>query len=106
MTVDLAALADPEAEAAYRAQLAREAYRDGYDEGFSAGAAAQAAAYKAVLTGVFRSAQLEQRRRHVCCAPCRRTGHRNGCTRCEDRSRETYGNSHPDDYPGRQVSAA
>ena len=41
---------------------------------------------------------LERLRHHVCCGACRRTGHRAGCERCEDRIRETFGQPHPDDY--------
>lgn len=37
---------------------------------------------------------------HLCCRACRLGGHRNGCPRCEDRTRATFGDPHPDDYPG------
>lgn len=40
---------------------------------------------------------LELRRWHVCCGTCRRSGHRAGCTRCEDRTRATFSQPHPDD---------
>ena len=49
--------------------------------------------------------ELELRRYHVCCRPCRTGGHRAGCTRCEDRSRATAGLPHSDDYPGQDGAA-
>jgi hypothetical protein len=104
VSVDLA-LADPAAELAYRWQLAREAYRRGVDDGRRAGVAETVDWYKRLLTNTVADAQLEQRRRHLCCGPCRRTGHRHGCPRCEDRGRETYASPHPDDYPGQDGAA-
>ena len=48
--------------------------------------------------------QVMARRWHVCCAACQRRGrHQSGCDRCEDRTRATFGQPHPDDYPGRQA---
>lgn len=44
---------------------------------------------------------LDRLRWHVCCATCRRTGHRAGCPDCQDRDQATYSQPHPDDYPGR-----
>lgn len=38
---------------------------------------------------------------HVCCARCRRVGHRAGCADCQDRTRATFGRPHPDDFEGR-----
>src|SRR5262245_10717106 len=98
MSIDLA-LIDPAAEADYRPRLAREAYCSGYEDGRRSGVAETVAWYKRLLRNTVSDAQLEQRRRHVCCARCRRGGHRDGCARCEDRGRETYGKPHPDDYP-------
>jgi hypothetical protein len=40
---------------------------------------------------------------HLCCGPCRRAGHRAGCARCEDRTRATFSQPHPDDYQGGAV---
>ena len=100
MTADLAAIADPAAEIEFRRRVAAEAYRNGVDDGRRAGIAETVSWYKRLLTNTVADAQLEQRRRHVCCGPCRRTGHRHGCKRCEDRGRDTYGASHPDDYQG------
>lgn len=48
--------------------------------------------------------EAERRRWHVCCRACRRTGHRDGCPRCEDRTRDTYGHPHVDDYVPGQAS--
>jgi hypothetical protein len=100
MTADLALLADPAAELKLLRQLAAESYRAGVDDGRRAGIADTVDWYKRLLVNTVADAQLEQRRRHVCCGPCRRTGHRHGCTRCEDRSRQTYAQDHPDDYRG------
>jgi hypothetical protein len=102
VTADLAA-----AEAAYHAQLAREIYRDGFEDGRRAGIADTVAWYKRLLRNTFADAQLEQRRRHVACRYHRRRGCSDNCAckRCEDRGRETYGNPHPDDYPGQDGAA-
>jgi hypothetical protein len=40
---------------------------------------------------------------HVCCIPCRRAGHRNGCPDCQDRTRETFADPFPGDYLGGPV---
>lgn len=98
MNAELVPFADPAAEARYRAVLARESFAAGYAEGLADGAVGAAAAIKAAQHGCYANAQLEARRWHVCCKECRRRGHRDGCTRCEDRDRETFGEPHPDDY--------
>ena len=91
MTADLALLADPLAELELLRQLAAEAYRAGCRRRYRrAGIEDTIDWYKRLLTGTVADAQLEQCRRHVCCGPCRRTGHRHGCKRCEDRGRETF----------------
>jgi hypothetical protein len=97
----VALLDDPLSEVVYRVQLAREQYGIGYAEGWQAGAVAAIADYKAAQHGIYREARLEQRRRHVCCRRCRLRGHRDGCTGCQERDRETYGEPHPDDFTGR-----
>ena len=38
---------------------------------------------------------------HLCCGPCRRGGHRDGCPDCQGRTAATFGDPHPDDYRGR-----
>ena len=110
MLADLAALIAPEAEVAYRRQLAREAARDayarGYRDGFERGARLLDAEWPAIVAPIVTNrpdhGELERRRLHVCCRACRRAGqHRQGCTTCEDRDRETVGKPHPGDYPGR-----
>lgn len=100
MTIPLALIADPDVEAELRRQLAVEAWQDGYELGLVDGAAAQATAYKRALLGRYRDAQLEAARWTVLCGPCRRNGRRDGCTRCEVRTREDFGRSHPDDFQG------
>lgn len=102
MTADLA---DTGTAAGLAYRLAVEAYTAGFGDGRRDGIQDTIDWYKRLLTNTVADAQLEQRRRHVCCGPCRRSGHRPGCTRCEDRSRETYGNPHPDDYPGQDGAA-
>jgi hypothetical protein len=42
---------------------------------------------------------------HLCCKRCRRSRHRPGCRDCEDRTRETFGDPHPDDFAGRDGTA-
>ncbi len=49
--------------------------------------------------------ELEMVRYHVCCAGCRRDGHRAGCVRCVENCRETFGQPHPDDFPGQQAGS-
>ena len=100
MTADLAVVAEADAEFELLRQLAAEAYRAGFDDGRRAGVDDAVSWYKRLLRNTVSDAQLEQRRRHVCCGQCRRTGHRRGCPRCEDRGRATYGDCHPDDYRG------
>lgn len=103
MTADLALLADPDAEIKLLRQLAAESYRAGVDDGRRAGIADTIDWYKRLLVNTVADARLEQRRRHVCCGPCRRRGHRDGCTRCEDRDRATFGAAHSDDFRGRDA---
>ena len=97
-----------DAELAYWRQLGCEAwadgYRLGYDAGFERGARLIEAGWPAIVEPVLRNrpdhAVAEARRCHVCCARCRRDGHRPGCPDCEDRDRETFGRPHPGDYGG------
>jgi hypothetical protein len=49
--------------------------------------------------------ELERVRWHLCCGPCRRGGHRAGCAACQDRTRATTSQAHPDDYPGQDGTA-
>lgn len=51
-------------------------------------------------------AELEARRWHVCCRRCRGSGHVAGCGNCEDRTRETFGRPHKDDFTGRRQESA
>lgn len=97
---EAASLIDPAAETRHWIRIAREHYSSGYDTGYEEGAVAAIEEYKRQQHGLVREAQLEQPRHHVCCGPCRRTGHQPGCSACEDRDRETFGQPHPDDFPG------
>lgn len=94
----LAVIDDPEAETAMRRQLAREAGECTYDVGYRDGVAAMSTAYKRWLLGEYDHTALEGARYTVLCRDCRRNGHRDGCTRCEVRDRETFGLPHADDY--------
>lgn len=76
-------------------------FLDGVRDEWSRGYAAAVADVKAADHGIVGELQLELRRWHVCCGPCRRAGHQDGCARCEDRTRATFGSPHPDDYRGR-----
>lgn len=104
-------LPDPATETAYRHQLAREAYdaglADGYRIGYRLGAHDYSADWQQTILPILERvadspapADRDRRRWHVCCRPCRRTGHQPGCPDCEDRTRDTYSDPHPDDYPG------
>lgn len=101
----LDAMPDPAAEAAYRHQLCAEAARDGYQQGRVSGYIQAVEDFKAMQHNAVRDLGRYLDRWHVCCGSCRRTGHRPGCTRCEGRTRETYGRSHPDDYPGEEAAS-
>lgn len=86
-------------------ELAADAYGRGFQEGYERGARVLSAEWPSVVAPVLARrpdhAELVRRRNHVCCRECRRDGCRAGCTRCEDRTPETAGDPHPDDYmPG------
>lgn len=95
----LAAIPDPQAELELRRQLVREAYEHGralgWREGYERGARLLEAEWPSVVGPVITDrpdhAELERRRWTV---------------RSEQRTRETYGQPHPDDFPGRKVTAA
>jgi hypothetical protein len=99
MTADLLSLSD---ERDMQLELRHRAYREGYLEGsrdqWSAGYAAAVGDMKAAQHAVIPQLQLEIQRWHLCCRSCRLGGHRDGCTRCEDGTRETFTRPHPDDY--------
>jgi hypothetical protein len=80
-----------------------EAAADAYEAGWNDGRLDLIADEKSAQVGiarVLRESATPALRWHVCCGPCRRGGHRPGCPRCEDRTRETFGRPHPDDFPG------
>ncbi len=87
-------------EAAYAGGLA-DGWRDGYEQAHRD----MAASWRRYLAPVQAPGQIERTRWHVCCGSCRRGGHRAGCTRCEDRTRATFGQPHPDDYQDGSVAA-
>jgi hypothetical protein len=84
-------------------------YHRGYLEGgrskFEEGYAAAVTDLKTAQHEHVASLAVYLRAWHVCCGPCRRAGHRDGCSRCEDRTRETFGRPHPDDHPGQEAAA-
>lgn len=80
-------------------------FLDGARDQYSAGYAAAVADVKSAQHDLVDEVGVELRRWHVCCRPCRVGGHQAGCTRCQDRTRATFGRRHPDDYPG-QAGAA
>jgi hypothetical protein len=102
-------------DAALKARIAATAaaHRAGFAEGFEAGRRAtlenlaedkrQLAAEVAGLASRPKYAELERRRWHACCLPCRRGGHRAGCPDCQDRTRATFADPMPDDYLGGPV---
>ena len=109
----LAAMPDPAAVDEHWRRICTEqtarARRDGYHAGYRAGYVRAVEEIKAVehqlvdALGGIDLPQVMARRWHVCCAACQRRGrHQSGCDRCEDRTRATFGQPHPDDYPGRQ----
>jgi hypothetical protein len=83
-------------------ELAADAYDRGYSDGYERGARVLSAEWPSVVAPLFADrpdhAELVRRRLHVCCRECRRCGHRDGCARCENRTPETAGIPHPDDY--------
>ncbi len=83
-------------------ELRHRAYREGFMDGgrdqWSAGYAAAVGDIKRAEHGIVGAQRQQRHPWHLCCRSCRLRGHRNGCTRCEDRTRETFGNPHPDDY--------
>jgi hypothetical protein len=97
-------------ESAARLAARAEGYAAGYEAGDHAGREAvhewyaeqdrEVSAAAAAVLNRPAPAAVSRHRWHVCCRPCRRGGHRDGCTRCEDRTCATFGDPHPDDYPG------
>jgi hypothetical protein len=98
-----------EAELAARLALERAAYARGLADGIEAGRAqasaellAEVSMEKRLQVGIVRAlaeAAPPAYRWHLCCHSCRLGGHRPGCGRCEDRTRETFAAPHPDDWP-------
>jgi hypothetical protein len=76
----------------------------GYDEGFAQAEQDMERRWQEIARLVARGCpahgEIEAARWHVCCRPCRLSGHRKGCTDCEDRARETFGQPHPADSSG------
>jgi hypothetical protein len=97
---------EPQVSLGTARQWAAQARADGYTEGWDAGAVAGVAALKAQQHDIVTDWRAYLRCWHVCCRECRRAQpgarrcERQGCRRCQVRTRETYGLPHPDDYPG------
>ena len=100
MSAVVAALADPADEVELRRLLAVEFGRDGYRQGYSAGWLAAVAMLKRLQHGLVAEAAIEVVRWTVSCREHRITGYAGDCPRCEVRTRETFGQPHPDDYQG------
>lgn len=102
--MNAAAVLDLSDERDAELELRHRAYQEGHMEGSRAqwdeGYAAAVADMKRAQHDTVTELQLDLRRWHLCCGPCRRTGHRDGCTRCENRTRATFGDAHPDDRGG------
>lgn len=90
------------------------AHAEGYRLGAEQAAAQWQAGYNAAcadlkgvqhaLVDVFGElAEVQARRWHLCCVPCRRRGHRTGCRECQDRTAETWAEPMPGDYLGGPV---
>jgi hypothetical protein len=92
--------ADHGAEIRMRQQLSAEVGQRRYQEGRSAGYLQAVAEIKRAQHQAVDDLDLYLTRWHVCCGPCRRTGHQPGCTRCQARPRATFGEIHPDDFTG------
>jgi len=87
---------------------ARHARADAYEAGWSAGRLDLIADEKRAQMGIARALRDSAPppfQWHVCCRACRLGGHRPGCRSCEDRTRETFGEPHPDDYRGQDGAA-
>jgi hypothetical protein len=108
-------------DAALKARLAAtaSAHRVGFAEGFEAGRRAvlellagqkhQLAAELVGLASRPMFAEIERRRWHLCCAPCRRGGHRAGCSDCREvpsGGRLAFAEPMPGDYVGGPVGWA
>jgi hypothetical protein len=100
-----------DAELAARIAARREGYVAGLAQAsaqWQAGYAAAIADIKAVQHGLVDTlgelGELVRRRWHLCCIPCRRTGHRPGCRDCQDRTRATFADPMPGEYEGGPVA--
>jgi hypothetical protein len=93
-------------EAAWREGFAR-GRAAGYGEGSAAATTAMERHWQEIARPTARGglshSVIEERRWHLCCGPCRRSGHRAGCARCEDRTRATFSAPHSGDYRGGPV---
>ena len=75
-------------------------YADGYDQRTSETDRAWAAMPVQRVPEGPALAASEAARFHVCCRACRTGGCRKGCPDCQQRTRETFADPHPDDYEG------
>ena len=99
---------NPEAEIRYRMALCREHYGRGVGDGYGLGYVAAIEDVKAAQHGIYEVLrhchEVGTARWHVCCGRCRLHGHRTGCTACQQRTPDTMGQEHPDDYTGGRVA--
>lgn len=85
--------------------LAREREAQARAEGYAEAVADMKRADRGIVKTWRELSETERARWLRLCGECRRAyGRRPGCQRCEYRTRETYGEPHPDDYPGGPVA--
>jgi hypothetical protein len=102
----LLATPDPLTDPDFWRSLFADGHRAELEAKWSAGYLAAVAEMKQVqhdLVAALRAAAPPAARWHVCCVPCRRTGHRAGCRGCQDRNRATFAAPIAGDYQGGPV---
>jgi len=81
-------------------EMTARAAEDAYERGQVDGYLLAIADVKAFQHGLVKDAELERRRWLLRCHRCRLAGPQAACRDCEARTRTTFGQPHPDDYPG------
>lgn len=87
----------------WAAEAAADAYERGWDEGRVNLIGDEKRAQVALIRLFRESAPVG--RWLLLCGPCRRNGRRVGCRRCQNRTRETFGQPHEDDFTGKGDAA-
>jgi hypothetical protein len=82
---------------------AQAAYTQGYWCGYHRAISEVKATEHELVRVIGGLAETLKARWHLCCLDCRRGRHRPGCRRCQDRTRETFGQPYPGDYTGGPV---